>query len=80
MRVEVRLPQLSMGMSDAEIVQWYVAVGDSVEADQDIVEIEAEKATVTVPAPNAGTIASIDAKPGDVIEVRDLLCVIEAGG
>jgi pyruvate dehydrogenase E2 component (dihydrolipoamide acetyltransferase) len=77
MRVEVRLPQLSMGMSDAEIVQWYVGVGDRVQAEQDIVEIEAEKATVTVPAPSAGTISSIDAKPGDVIEVRDLLCVIE---
>jgi pyruvate/2-oxoglutarate dehydrogenase complex dihydrolipoamide acyltransferase (E2) component len=80
MRVEVRLPQLSMGMSDAEIVQWYVAVGDHVEAEQDIVEIEAEKATVTVPAPSPGTIASIDAAPGAVIEVRDLLCVIEGDG
>ena len=80
MQVEVRLPQLSMGMSDAEVVQWFVALGDRVEADQDIVEIEAEKATVAVPAPSAGTIASIDASPGDVLAVRDLLCVIEADG
>ncbi len=78
MRVEVRLPQLSMGMSDAEIIQWLVAVGDRVEADQDLVEIEAEKATVAVPSPSAGVVSAIEAQPGAVIEVRDLLCVIEA--
>jgi pyruvate dehydrogenase E2 component (dihydrolipoamide acetyltransferase) len=78
-RVEVRLPQLSMGMSEAEVVQWLVGVGDAGAADQDLVEIEAEKATVTVPAPEAGTILELAAGPGDVLEIRDLLCVLETG-
>ena len=62
LRTEVRLPQLSMGMSDAEIVEWFVADGDAVEAGQDLVEIEAEKASVVVPAPVGGT--CVDDRPG----------------
>ena len=76
-RVEVRVPQLSMGMSEAEVVQWLVAVGDRVETDADLVEIEAEKATVAVPSPVAGVVVEIAAAAGAELEVRDLLCVIE---
>ena len=78
MRTEVRLPQLSMGMSEAEIVEWLVADGDSVEAGADLVEIEAEKASVIVPAPVAGIVREIGSGPGAILEIRDLLCVIEA--
>lgn len=80
MLIEVRLPQLSMGMSDAEVLEWQVEVGDTVAAGQDLVEIEAEKAQVMVEAPSAGTIDEIAAEPGDTVVVRDLLCVIEAAG
>jgi pyruvate/2-oxoglutarate dehydrogenase complex dihydrolipoamide acyltransferase (E2) component len=79
-RVEVRIPQLSMGMSEAEVVQWLVAVGDRVAVDTDLVEIEAEKATVAIPSPAAGLVAEIAAQPGDVLDVRALLCVIEEAG
>lgn len=78
MRIEVRLPQLSMGMSDAEILEWQVAVGDAVSEGQELVEIDAEKAQVMVESPNAGTVVELLAQPGDVIEVRALLCVLEA--
>ncbi|MFL6119010.1 lipoyl domain-containing protein [Actinophytocola sp.] len=77
-RHEVRLPQLSMGMSDAEIVDWYVADGEEVAEGADLVEIEAEKARQVITAPYAGTVRELRGDSGDVIEVRDLLCVIEA--
>jgi pyruvate/2-oxoglutarate dehydrogenase complex dihydrolipoamide acyltransferase (E2) component len=77
-RTEVRLPQFSMGMSDAEIVGWLVSDGDTVEAETELVEVEAEKATTTVNAPAAGVIREIAVGPGDVVAIHELLCVIEA--
>jgi biotin carboxyl carrier protein len=80
MRYEVRLPQLSMGMSDAEIVDWYVEDGETVPEGADLVEIEAEKARQVLTAPVAGVVRELQYDQGDVIEVRDLLCVIETAG
>lgn len=76
-RHEVRLPQLSMGMSDAEIIDWYVEDGEEVAADADLVEIEAEKARQMIVAPAAGVVRDLRGESGDVVEVRDLLCVID---
>jgi pyruvate dehydrogenase E2 component (dihydrolipoamide acetyltransferase) len=76
-RHEVRLPQLSMGMSDAEIIDWYVEDGEEVAADADLIEIEAEKARQMIVAPVAGIVRELNGDSGDVIEVRDVLCVIE---
>jgi pyruvate/2-oxoglutarate dehydrogenase complex dihydrolipoamide acyltransferase (E2) component len=76
-RHEVRLPQLSMGMSDAEIIDWYVEDGEEVAADADLVEIEAEKARQVITAPHAGVVRELCGESGDVVEVRDLLCVID---
>lgn len=78
MRTEVRLQQLSMGMSEAEIVQWCVGEGDRVESGSDLVEIEAEKVTVMVPAPATGIVREVGPGPGAIVEIRGLLCVIEA--
>jgi pyruvate/2-oxoglutarate dehydrogenase complex dihydrolipoamide acyltransferase (E2) component len=77
-RVEVRVPQLSMGMSEAEVVEWLVEDGARVAEGDDLVEIEAEKASVLIPAPAAGVVREIGPAPGAILEVRDLLCVIEA--
>ncbi|MDQ0381091.1 lipoyl domain-containing protein [Amycolatopsis thermophila] len=77
-RHEVRLPQLSMGMSDAEIIDWYVEEGERVAENADLVEIEAEKARQMIVAPHAGVVRDLRGESGDVIEVRDLLCVIES--
>jgi pyruvate/2-oxoglutarate dehydrogenase complex dihydrolipoamide acyltransferase (E2) component len=77
--VEVRLPQMSMGMSEAEVMTWHVAVGDSVEAEQDLVEIAGEKVSITIPAPVAGVVVRIAVEAGGFLPVNDVLCVIEAG-
>lgn len=77
MTVEIRLPQLSMGMSDAEVIEWLVSEGDEVVEGTDLVEIEAEKAQIAVPSPRAGRIASIHAQPGDTVEVGGVLCSLE---
>ena len=79
MRVVVRLPQLSMGMSDAEVVEWHVTVGQAVAEGDDLVDVEGEKAVSTVAAPASGTLTRVDAEVGDVVEVRSPLAVIETG-
>jgi pyruvate/2-oxoglutarate dehydrogenase complex dihydrolipoamide acyltransferase (E2) component len=77
MSVEIRLPQLSMGMSDAEVLNWLVAVGDTVAEGDELVEIEAEKAQVAVPSPQSGKVVEIVAELGDTVDVGGVLCLLE---
>ncbi|HTL51649.1 MAG TPA: 2-oxo acid dehydrogenase subunit E2 [Planctomycetota bacterium] len=63
-----KLPDLGEGLPDAEIVRWFVKVGDVVEAEQPLAEMETAKAVVEVPSPQSGRIAILHGKPGDVIE------------
>jgi pyruvate/2-oxoglutarate dehydrogenase complex dihydrolipoamide acyltransferase (E2) component len=77
MPVEVKLPQLGMGMSAATITRWLKREGDSVSADEPIVEIEAEKTSAEVVAPVGGTITAIQAAEGDSVPVYEVIAVIE---
>jgi 2-oxoisovalerate dehydrogenase E2 component (dihydrolipoyl transacylase) len=61
------LPDLGEGLPDAEIHQWFVQVGDHIEADQPLVSMETAKALVDVPAPQAGKVLELFGQPGDVI-------------
>jgi 2-oxoglutarate dehydrogenase E2 component (dihydrolipoamide succinyltransferase) len=67
-----------MGMTDAEVVAWLVADGEYVSEGSDLVEVEAEKSTVVLPAPVSG-IVRIVAGPGDVVDVGGLLGTVEPG-
>lgn len=62
------LPDLGEGLSDAEVLRWHVAVGDTVQADQPLVSVETAKAVVEVPSPQAGVIAALCAAAGERIE------------
>ncbi len=62
------LPDLGEGLPDAEIVRWFVKVGDVVEAEQPLAEMETAKAVVEVPSPQTGRIATLHGEPGDTIE------------
>jgi pyruvate dehydrogenase E2 component (dihydrolipoamide acetyltransferase) len=64
-----RLPDLGEGLSDAEIVAWHVSPGDHVVADQPLVSVETAKAVVEIPSPEAGRIAAVYGKPGDVVNI-----------
>ena len=61
-----KLPDLGEGLQEAEIVQWHIAVGDQVTADQPMVSVETAKALVDIPAPYAGKIAKLFGKAGDI--------------
>ncbi|MFP3466096.1 dihydrolipoamide acetyltransferase family protein [Leifsonia sp. SIMBA_070] len=63
------LPDLGEGLTDAELVRWLVAVGDTVTTDQPIAEVETAKSVVEVPSPYAGTVAALHGGEGDTILV-----------
>lgn len=67
--LEFRLPDLGEGLADAELVSWSVAVGDPVELNQTIAEVETAKAQVALPSPYAGTVVELLAEPGDTVPV-----------
>jgi pyruvate dehydrogenase E2 component (dihydrolipoamide acetyltransferase) len=63
------LPDLGEGLTEAELVRWLVAVGDSVTVDQPVAEVETAKAIVEVPTPFAGAVAALHGEPGATIDV-----------
>ncbi len=63
------LPDLGEGLTEAELVSWHVAVGDSIEVDQPIAEVETAKSAVEVPSPYAGIVAELHGKPGETLDV-----------
>ncbi|HJS71503.1 MAG TPA: dihydrolipoamide acetyltransferase family protein [Acidimicrobiia bacterium] len=75
---DFRLPDIGEGLTEAEIVRWLVAVGDEVQADQPIVEVETDKAVVEIPTPYAGTVISLGGSEGDVVAVGSVLVTIGA--
>ena len=79
-KYEFKLPDIGEGVTEGEIVSWLVAVGDEVEADQEIVEVMTDKATVTIGAPKAGKILELCGGEGDVIPVGSNLIVFDVGG
>jgi 2-oxoisovalerate dehydrogenase E2 component (dihydrolipoyl transacylase) len=64
-----RLPDLGEGLTEAEILEWRVRVGDTVEVDQVVVEVETAKAAVEVPVPYAGTVLALHCEAGSVLDV-----------
>lgn len=75
------LPDLGEGLTDAELVRWLVASGDTVVVDQPIAEVETAKSVVEVPSPFAGVVAALHGEEGETIAVgAPLLEVEEAGG
>ncbi|MBZ2167367.1 dihydrolipoamide acetyltransferase family protein [Marinobacter sp. F4216] len=75
-----KLPDLGEGLPEAEIVEWHVKVGDTVEVDQVLVSVETAKAIVEVPSPEAGTIAKLYGEPGDIIHTGEPLLAFEGEG
>jgi pyruvate dehydrogenase E2 component (dihydrolipoamide acetyltransferase) len=76
---EFPLPDVGEGLAEAEIVRWLVAPGDAVTADQEIVEIETDKALVGITSPVSGTLVRHGADEGDIVAVGALLAVFDDG-
>jgi 2-oxoisovalerate dehydrogenase E2 component (dihydrolipoyl transacylase) len=74
------LPDLGEGLTEAEMVAWHVAAGDTVTLNQVVAEVETEKAVVELPSPFAGTVVELLAQPGDTVAVGAPLVAVDTGG
>ena len=74
-----RLPDVGEGLTEAEILDWRVAVGDTVTVNQIIVEIETAKAAVELPSPFAGTVTALLVESGATVEVGAPIISIDDG-
>ncbi|MCW2673788.1 MAG: bkdC1 [Frankiales bacterium] len=74
---EFKLPDLGEGLTEGEILQWLVAVGDEVTLNQPIVEVETAKAAVEVPSPFAGVVTQLHAQAGEVVDVGAVLITFD---
>lgn len=75
--IEVKVPSVGESISEVQIGQWLKAEGDWVAADESIVDLETEKASVQVPAPEAGFIRKVAKQVEEFAMVGDVLCSIE---
>src|SRR5215510_6476004 len=79
MATEIKVPTLGESVTEATIGQWFKKVGDTVAADEPVVELETDKVTIEVPAPSAGVLQAISANPGDTVNVGALIGAIGEG-
>ena len=80
MRFEFKLPDIGEGVVEGEVVKWLVADGDQVAAEQPVVEVMTDKATVVIPSPKAGKVVQRSGKEGEMIKVHSTLLGLETEG
>jgi pyruvate dehydrogenase E2 component (dihydrolipoamide acetyltransferase) len=77
---EFKLPDLGEGIHEGEILKWHVAEGDPIRADEPLVDVETDKAAVTIPSPKTGRVVRTVGQPGDTVHVGQVIAVIDEGG
>src|SRR3954454_16441106 len=75
-----KLPDVGEGLTEGEILQWLVAVGDSVTGNQPLCEVETAKAAVELPSPYAGTVTELLFEAGTMVDVGTPIITIDIGG
>jgi pyruvate dehydrogenase E2 component (dihydrolipoamide acetyltransferase) len=80
MKHEIRVPAVSEGVTEGTVVSISVAVGDSVEVEQTLLELETDKAVVEVPSNHAGKITEVLVAEGDRVAIDAVIMVLEASG
>ncbi len=77
---EFLLPDLGEGIHEGEILRWHVSEGDTIREDDPLVEIETDKAAVTIPSPRSGRVTGLTGMPGELVHTGQVLCVIHESG
>ena len=80
MSEQIVVPVLGESITEATVAKWLKNVGDTVEADEPVVELETDKVNLEVPSPVSGTVGDIKFKDGDVVEVGAVLGSIQTNG
>ena len=76
---EFKLPDLGEGIHEGEILKWHVEPGVTINEDDPLVEVETDKAAVTIPSPYSGKVITRTGDVGDTVLVGDVIVVIDQG-
>ncbi len=76
---EIKVPQMGESITEATVADWHFQPGDSFNSGDIIVELETDKVTMEVPAPEAGTLKEIKKDSGETVSIDEVLAVFEAG-
>ena len=77
MLVEVKVPVLAESVPDATLLEWYKKTGERVERGENLIDLETDKVTLEVPAPDSGVLVEVRKNTGDVVLSQDILAVID---
>ena len=80
MSEKIVVPALGESITEATVAKWLKNAGDTVEADEPIVELETDKVNLEVPSPISGVLTEINSKDGSVVEVGALLGSVSDNG
>ena len=80
MSVEIKVPVLGEGIESGDVLEIFVNEGEVIEQEQGLVELETDKATVTVPATVGGTVTKIHVSEGDSINIGSVIVTVDEGG
>ena len=80
MSEKILVPVLGESITEATVAKWLKNAGDTVEADEPIVELETDKVNLEVPSPVKGILTEINSKDGSVVEVGALLGSVSENG
>jgi 2-oxoglutarate dehydrogenase E2 component (dihydrolipoamide succinyltransferase) len=80
MSEKILVPVLGESITEATVAKWLKNTGDTVEADEPIVELETDKVNLEVPSPVKGTLTEINSKDGSTVEVGALLGLVSENG
>src|SRR6516165_4288736 len=79
MSIQLKVPSLGESITQATIGAWLKREGDPVQADEPLVEVESEKATVALPAPAAGVLRRVLRNTGDTVAIGEVVGELEEG-
>ena len=77
MLVEVKVPALAESVPDATLLEWYKKTGERVERGESLIDLETDKVTLEVSAPESGVLVEVRKQTGDVVLSQDILAVID---
>ena len=75
---EVKVPQLSESVAEATLLQWHKQVGEAVERDENLIDIETDKVVLELPAPGAGVLTQIIKSDGSKVAAGELIAMIDS--
>ena len=79
MTIEISVPAFPESISEGELSKWYKQVGDYIERDALLVDVETEKTTLEIPSPVSGVIVQILKEEGATVEGKEVIAVIQEG-